>query len=299
MDPISFSLAVAGIPALFKSGVDCFQYIRLGQNFGKDYGFCLAKIEAAELQFTRWAASMGLLDESFDVNALFNRGSWKEEDIKKARKWLGLINDAFEDARKTSEKYKLSFDDEDQPEVLGVPDPTTALDKAKPPVKRLVLSMREITKKRQRNVSVGSQIKWALYRKGDFESLIETVCRIIDNLVKLFPALEPRQKELANEEVKEVEKESIPELVKVLGQNDKLLNLAVTEEIKAKGHVFQDIVIDGKGLSRFGDTWEDGSMAKGSSGGMSFSRMHIGGSGSTYIGHYYGSGKGVDNERHN
>jgi hypothetical protein len=299
MDPVSFGLTVAGIPALFKSGVDCFQYIRLGQNFGKDYGFCLAKIEATELQFTRWAESMGLLDEPFDVNALFNRGPWKEEDIKKARKWLGLINDAFEDARKTSEKYKLSFDDEDQPEDLEVPDPTIALDKAKRPVKRLVLSMRKITKKRQRDISVGKQIKWALYRKGDFESLIETVCRIVDNLVKLFPALEPHQKELAKEEVKEVEKDSIPELVKVLGPNDKLLNLAITEKIKAKGHVFQDIVIDGNGFSRLGDTWEDGSMAKGSGGGMSVSRMHIGGSGTTHIGHYFGSGQGVDNERYN
>jgi hypothetical protein len=159
--------------------------------------------------------------------------------------------------------------------------------------------MQKITKKRQRNISVGKQIKWALYRKGDFESLIETVCRIIDNLVKLFPALEPRQKELAKEEAEEVEKDSIPDLVKVLGQNDKLLNLAVTEKIKAKGHVFQDIVIDGNGFSRLGDTWEDGSMANGSNGEMSVSRMHIGGSGTTHVGNYFGSGKGLHNKGHN
>ncbi|KAJ4194442.1 hypothetical protein NW759_016522 [Fusarium solani] len=283
MEPPSFALAICGIPGIFKSAVDCFQYIQLGRNFGKDYGFCLAKLEAAELQFTRWGQATGFLQEPVDIDSLFQRGPWNEADIKKVRKWLGLINDAFQDAKNRSERYKLSVED-DEPELLEIPDQGGELDKAGPPTKHLVLSMRQVTKNRQKRLSMGKKIGWALFRKADFEALVETICRLIDNLVNIFPAHYNSQKELCQQEVKSLQAESIPKLVEVLGTNDKLLNLALSEEIQSRGHDFKDVWIDTSGFVRLGDTYENVSNPKPS--GMAFTNLHITGSGTTHAGHH-------------
>lgn len=256
MELAGFTLAVGSIPGIFVPCVECFQYVKLSRAFGADFGFCLAKLEAAELEFTRWGDAMGLLQTPFDPPALFTKGNWEEKEIKKAMKWLALIEDAFEDAKKTSQKFKLSHEDDDGPEILEIPDEAAELEKAQKPVKKLVLSLRKATKRRQKESSFGRKIQWALYRKADFESLIETICHLVDNLVKLFPALQDQQKQLCKEELKEVEPESIPTLVKVLGDNDKLLNLVISEEIKEKGHRFDNVTIDGSGFVRLGYTYQ-------------------------------------------
>ena len=244
----------------------------------------MAKLEAAELQFTRWGATMGFLKEPFDHDALFKASLWSEEDIKKAKKWMGHIQDAFDDAEKISDRYKLSLEgDEDESEILEVLDRDAELEKTEPKVKRLVYSMRKITRRRQKEMGLGKKMKWAIYRKTDFESLVEVISRLVDNLVKLFPALHPQQKELCQEEMKSIEKESIPALVEVLGKNDKFLNLAIAEEIKTHGNVFQDVVVDGTGFTRLGDTYENAPHVKPK--GMKFTGLHIGGSGTTHAGH--------------
>ena len=79
MDPASFTLAVAGLPGIFKASVDCWQYVRLGRSFGQDFGFCLAKLEAAELQYTRWGSSLGFFTDPSDVDALVKKtGAWRQ-----------------------------------------------------------------------------------------------------------------------------------------------------------------------------------------------------------------------------
>lgn len=293
MEPASFALAIAAIPGIFKSTVDCFEYVKLGSEFGRDYTFSRAKIEAAEMQYTRWGVSMGLLEEPFDVDACFKNGGWEERDITKAKKWLGQINDAFEDAKKTSEKYKCSREDEDeQPEQLAVLDDKAELQKIDGPGKKLLLTMRGITKSRQKHQTLAKKTSWALYRKNDFESLIEMICRLIDNLVKLFPALEAPQKKLCREEIEEIkraETESVPRLIKVLGTNDVFLNRAISEEVKTTGHVFKNVWVNTEGFARVGDTHVGGSTGR--SPGMSVTGLYITGAGTTQAGHYYGSGQ--------
>jgi hypothetical protein len=284
MDPVSFGLAVAGIPGIFVSCVSCFQYVRLGLAFGVDFGFSLARLQAAEVEFTRWGAAMGLLVTPFDPDALFkNGGPWKEEEIEMAKAWLAMIEDAFDDAKKASEKFSKSFGPREKPEALEVADETAELERAEKPVKKVVLSLRKVTKRRQQMLSFGRKIQWALYRKSDFESLIETIGRLVDNLVKLFPPLQNQQKQFCKEELKDIEPECFSTLVKVLGKNDELLNRAIGEEIKEKGHRLVDVVVEGSGFTRIGDTWENVPNAKPTA--MSASGLHIRGTGVTHFGH--------------
>ncbi|GKZ61174.1 hypothetical protein AnigIFM49718_007880 [Aspergillus niger] len=285
MEPASFSLAVAAIPGIFISCVECFRYVKLSGAFGADFGFCLAKLEAAELELTRWGDAMGMLQVPFDPNALFAKGPWKEDDINKAKKWLALIEDAFEDARNISNKFKVTYEDDDEPEILEIPDELAELEKTEEPVKKLVFSLRKVTRRRQKLSSLGKKVQWALYRKADFESLIQTICHLVDNLTKLFPALQDQQKKLCKEEMQIFQPESIPALVSVLGNNDRLLQLAISEEIREKGHKFEYVTIDGSGFVRLGDTHQN--ITKPTYNARSVSRLHAGGSGVTHVGHRF------------
>lgn len=227
---------------------------------------------------------MGLLVTPFDHDTLFEKGSpWKEEEIKMAKTWLSMIEDAFEDAKKTSEKFSKSFGPGEKPEVLEVADETVELERVEKPVKKVILSLRDVAKRRQQKLSLGRKIQWALYRKSDFESLIETICRLVDNLAKLFPALQNQQKQLCKQEVQDIEPECFPTIVKVIGKNDELLNQAIGEDIREKGHRFVNVVVEGSGFTRFGDTWENVLNAKPTP--MSADGLKISGASVTHFGH--------------
>ncbi|SPO06419.1 uncharacterized protein DNG_09109 [Cephalotrichum gorgonifer] len=290
MEPIGFTSAIASIPGVFKSCMDCFEYIQLARHFGDDFGFCLAQLEATQLQFTRWGKVMGLFDEPFDPDALYKRGgsAWTEPEIKKAIRWIGLLHDKFEAAKKTSDEYALEMEDED-PDVLLVPDQDQQLGNAQPPVRKLVFSMRKVTKARQKGTTLRKKVKWALYTKSHFEMLIENITRLVDKITELFPNLDEKQQGLAKEEVKEVEVESIPVLAKILAtrKTDKLLDLAIKERVKAEGHVFRDIEIsmNKDGFHRMGNTYENVEVVK--SEPMTFERIKIGGSGVSHAGHIF------------
>lgn len=256
MEPASFALAVAGIPGIFKSCIDCFRYIQFSKSFGADFGICLAKLEATELQMSRWGKAMGLLDEPFDPDALYKKGTWDEKDVAKAKKWIGLINDHFEEAERTSNRFKLSHED-DEPELLEVPDQKKELEKAKETVKKLVLSVRKVTQRRQKETSVVKKAEWALYARENFNTLVNNISDLVEKLVALFPDMQPAQKVLCREEASQIDPEVIPTLVAVLGDKDNLLNQALAEEVKVKGHRLQGATIRQGGLTTVGDSFKN------------------------------------------
>lgn len=290
MEPISFALAIGAIPGIFVSCVDCFEYVQLGKHFGKDYGICLAQLEAAEMRLLRWGEPMGLLDEYFDSNELYKKANWTEENIEKIKEWLGLILTEFEDAKKASAKYKRNTRREDD---LAVPNETEELAQAGDSVRRLIVWSRKIIKHRQKNLSLGKKIKWALYRKKEFETFIENLRSLITDLVEIFPTLKPRQEELCEEEVKEVPKESMTVLV-ALKEEDELLNLALAKEMKmmqVRGiNTFEDVVFDGGGLATLGDKVAFGSQQQGAD--LKFKGLRIGGTGTFHGGNTYEGPRG-------
>lgn len=57
MEPISLSLGLVGS---FVACVDCFEYIRIGRNFGEDYQTSVIKLDLVRLRFTRWGEAVGI-----------------------------------------------------------------------------------------------------------------------------------------------------------------------------------------------------------------------------------------------
>lgn len=141
---------------------------------------------------------MGVLDENTDAGSRFQQGPWKESELWKAELWLQTVQDAFETARRKSEQFKgLNMDDDDKKQDLEVLDATQEFEKSDKPLKGLIDGMRTITIKRRRKLQeMGRQTRWALYRRADFNTLIDSICEAMDTLIKLFPSAHPQHNAL-------------------------------------------------------------------------------------------------------
>jgi hypothetical protein len=288
-DPVSLSFAIAGIPGIFKSCLSCFQYVRLGKRFGKDFGFCLAKLEAAEVRLTRWGEPIGLLEDKVEI-----QGSYEEEDIIKAYKWLGQIEAAFEEAKEISENYAVKQRKKGKHEDLEPLDEEDAL-RSHDSIKTLVATMRRVATDRQTHLALPRKITWALYGKNSFDSLIEDIVTLINDLIELFPSTKPRLQELCQQEVNRLDQESILSLAEVLNNgdgnpdqtDDSLLSKAIVDHIENHRLEFNNIKIDGDGIHRFGD--EHGFQSGVKPGNIKVDGMDIKGNGFTHTGHvFYG-----------
>ncbi|KAI6777597.1 uncharacterized protein J7T54_003692 [Emericellopsis cladophorae] len=285
-DPISLVTAITGIPGIFKSCVDCFQYVRLGQRFGKDYGICLAKLEAAHIRLTRWGEPLGLLQDKVKV-----QGSFSDEDIIRAYELLALIEATFEEAQEAAAKYADSRRKKGKDKDLELIDEEhMGLGGS---IKLLVTSLKSVSKERQRNLSLPRKITWALYGKDGFDSLIGDIVALTSNLMELFPSNERRMKELCQEEVNNLDDECVFELGRVLQNDDKMLPntddamMSETIRVHVESHrlQFRNVNIDGQGITRLGDTYGYGSGVKPSD--VSIDGMTIRGSGYTQAGHVF------------
>ena len=65
MEPIGLGVSIAGLAGIFTACVDCFEYVQLGRQFGKDYGKCLLRPDAAKLRISHWGLTVGLNSEPY------------------------------------------------------------------------------------------------------------------------------------------------------------------------------------------------------------------------------------------
>ncbi|KAI6777807.1 uncharacterized protein J7T54_002843 [Emericellopsis cladophorae] len=283
-DPISVVTATAGIPGIFKSCVDCFQYVRLGQRFGKDYGVCLAKLEAAHIRLTRWGEPLGLLQDEVEV-----QGPFTDEGIIRAYELLALIKVTFEEAQEAAAKYA------DGKRKKGKDKELELLDEEQigpgKSIKLLVESLKSVAEERQRNLSLPRKITWALYGKDSFDSLIEDIVTLTSELVDLFPSNEQRMKELCEEEVSSLSDECILELDRVLQNDDEMLSKTICAYVKSHRLQCRNINIDGQAFTQLGDTHGFGSGVK--PGNVIVDGMTIRGSGYTQAGHVFHGRQGA------
>lgn len=207
---MTIATAIASIPGTFVACVDCFQYVRLGKRFGKDFGVCLAKLEAAHMQLTRWGEPLGLLENKFDP-----KGAYNDTDIIHAKEWLGLILSAFQDAGDISTKYAERQKKKGKHQDLDLLNAETELEST-PSMKQLYLSMKGVTTARQKHLSFPRKVTWALYGKDDLTELIEDLVGLINNLVNLFPSNKPRLQELGKQEVANLGKGPVLDLAELL-----------------------------------------------------------------------------------
>ena len=104
--------------------------------------------------------------------------------------------------------------------------------------------MRELAVKRQKRSNVLKITQWALYRRSELKSIIESLSSLIDNIEKIFPAPQA-QRALVRQEAAEFHDRQAIELVESAAEGvDRILHNATKEALS--GHQYLNVSVKGK-----------------------------------------------------
>ncbi|KAG9200845.1 hypothetical protein G6514_006553 [Epicoccum nigrum] len=214
-------VGVVALAGLFNTTVECFEFVQLGRNFGKDFQTSQLKLDSARLRLSRWGKCLSLSDDVRDEASLQGRfGS--ETNVRHAEALLGQIVELFAESEGVSNKYKSRADDS-----LAVYNPQTDLE---PAMAKLHDQMRQLAIERQVRSGVRQKAKWALYQEKSFRRLIEDINELVDDLVGLFPAVQQNQRELCDTEVSAIGGgEGLLILKGIAAAQDRLLEQAINK----------------------------------------------------------------------
>ncbi|KAF4463115.1 small s [Fusarium albosuccineum] len=244
MEPISFGLALAGIPGVLTACIQCYQHIQFGREFESDFELTWCKLEAAELRLARWGASMGIEGPESKLSA----DDYSEQEAIIAYRWLNEIQRAFNSAFETSSRYGKTA----KPDKLQLLDTEQQLRNGSGALQAVHSHIRgcidQRVKPRKRD-----RISWAIYRKGAFQNLIETVSTLVDSLIELFPAKLEAQKQLCSNEVKDLDVDSLALLDKAVGDNDTMLQAILRLEAQQRPNFYTNIEVRDHFTGQFGD----------------------------------------------
>lgn len=209
-----------GVASLFNNCVDCFQYVRLGRRFGRDYERYQLRLDIAQTRLGRWGEAVKI-----NSHPRFHSSAPADQSVQVAQSIIEQIMFLFEFARKTSKRYELSADKQDL---------VVCEDKDMKPVGRaLHRRLKDLACRRQKDTSLVKKTAWALYDGKSLEKIIDEITGLIDDLEKVFP-VEAVCHKLAETEIEEVEDEpSLTMLKDAAGGIDAALSDAAAQKIDA------------------------------------------------------------------
>ena len=215
------AVGVVALAGLYNNAVECFEFVQLGRNFGKDFQTSQLKLDSARLRLSRWGKSLSLSDDVRDLASLQGRFV-PEANVKHAEALLGQIVELFAESEGVSNKYKSRPDGS-----LAVYNAQTDLE---PAMAKLHDQMRQLAVERQVRSGVRQKAKWALYQEKYFRRLIEDINELVDNLVELFPAVQQHQRELCDTEVSAIgDGEGLSILKEIAAAQDHSLEQAINK----------------------------------------------------------------------
>lgn len=246
-------IGAVSLTTIFTTCVDCFEYVQLGRNFGKDYQRALLKLDIAKLRLSRWA---DVVDESRNQYRVSVGTSAEAEKVKEI---LGEIVDCFAAAEKVSQRFKTKSSSTE----LQVYDVNTNLE---PSLRTMHDKMRDLALERQCRSTVRQKTAWALYEKKHFDRLISDVVELVDDLNQLFPATQQRQSELVVEEIREIKSQPAFAEVETAAEGiDTLLASSIQQALAAQGsHNFTKNTATDEANAQYGDEYTRGAQHAGS-----------------------------------
>ncbi|KIW47713.1 uncharacterized protein PV06_00379 [Exophiala oligosperma] len=272
-------IGAVSVAGLFTTCVDCFEYVQLGRNFGKNFQRSLLRLDVVKLRLSRWAEAVNNSPESHQgATDTTERG-------QKVREILGEIIELFADAERVSEKYKAKVTGGE----LVVYDADSELE---PDISSIRKKLRELAFRCQKRSSFAQKATWALYEEKNFRRLIEDVTALVDALVDLFPASRDRQRQLSAQEAEELKEEHRLDALEEAAEGvDPLLQDSVQQAIASQsGHAFSGNMAMENARVRYGD--EHAAGATGTGAGHRYDRNTAQGSSRVHYGNQFG-GKSV------
>jgi hypothetical protein len=241
-------IGAVSLTAIFTACVDCFEYVQLGRNFGKDYQRSLLKLDIAKLRLSRWA------DTVDDAHNQYQFPVGTPVEAQKAEEILGEIVACFADAERVSQRFKTKSNNSTK---LQAYDADKDLE---PSLRTIHNKMRDLALMRQRRSSVRHKTAWALYEKKYFDRLINDVAQLVEGLIQLFPATQQRQGELVVEEVEEIRSQPAFKEIETAAEGiDNLLVSSVQRALATQGsHNFTRNTATGETDAQYGDQYTQG-----------------------------------------
>jgi len=214
---VGLAVGIVSLAGLFTNAVQCFEYVQLGRQFGKNFQTSQLKLDNSRLRLSRWGESLGL--GSITENGTLQEHIDTAADVGQAEAVLGQIIDLFADAEGISVRYKSRT-----PSHSGALEVFDSQVDLQPSAATLHEKMRQLSIARQAKTSLRQKAKWAIYEEKQFKRLIEDVTDLVNDLLELFPATKATQRTLCDAEVSSIgANESIAMLKEIAAQQDKLL----------------------------------------------------------------------------
>lgn len=259
-----------GLLALFDTCMSAFEYIDAGRHYGKDYQKAALKLEVLQIQLSRWKSTVDIRDDLTGISDKVQVAT--QDEVKTVEKLLGEINNDLEDARKTSKRYEL--------ETLPPPDESAEA----ATLDAVTMRMRQLAVKRQKRSSFGQKTLWALRDNRKVSRLIEDLSEHVNSLVQLFPAVVPKQVELAVTDMTEVvqpsgveepDDEALNMLREASADVDPQLSAALQTLVDAKGgYSFNNMTLLDHAKAVYGTYYADGQYVRGHKANATFNNVH-------------------------
>ncbi|KAF2651092.1 hypothetical protein K491DRAFT_682464 [Lophiostoma macrostomum CBS 122681] len=245
-EPTGIVLRVNTLARAFNHAVNCFCSICLGQNFENDFKTYIIQLELTKLRLTRWGNALGLTDINDDTTL-------EQTDLSKSQMMLGTrglqrISDIFAAAEKTAENL-LDHKEFEQEQCLD----------DRHEIVRSLLEKLSLSRLSNISPSKVSKTKWALYKKEEFDSLINGVTTLITQLEANVKPPSKKIETLCDEELASIgteDKSRINILTPLVAELDKSLLDAIKkfrreQEENASNFMYS---VDNQGLQANEDT---------------------------------------------
>src|SRR5688500_4984884 len=104
MEVTGFAFTVISLAGLFNNAVQCFEYVKLGQDFKLDFTTGQINLDLAQKRLSRWGKALGLdIVESEEEHLPVNRSS--QEERGKIDFALSYLIKLFSEAEERSKSY--------------------------------------------------------------------------------------------------------------------------------------------------------------------------------------------------
>ncbi|CAG8217329.1 unnamed protein product [Penicillium salamii] len=195
MEIFGATASAIGVAALFSNCVECFEYIQLGRQFGKNFERCQIKLDVARTRLGRWGQAVGIeSDPRFTADMMGDKVSQQVHAV------LEEIMLLFQAVQKSSKRYELKTPNEDLVCFTNAD--------MRPEFRKVHGQLKAIAHQRQRQTGFAKKARWALYDGKNLDKLVREIADFVDALEQLVPPVEAVQRQLSAIELEEIDDES-------------------------------------------------------------------------------------------
>ncbi|KAI1387227.1 prion-inhibition and propagation-domain-containing protein [Hypoxylon trugodes] len=218
--------------SLFQFALSTFGRIQLAREFREDFEAHQLKLDIIQLRLSRWGEVVDIttLDTRCpSANELESAGREPKYDLASIKQTLSDVRDLCNKACRQASRIGKGLDAKTQ-EIT--PESCVPSD-----LEKLRFWLKECLRKRRAQASRTVQgVKWAFYKKENFENFIANLTALIDALEKIMPEVDREKlRQLSEEESNGIDKSDTEELKDVIQGCDPWLERSLDTKLNAGG----------------------------------------------------------------